>query len=223
MEHTDPGTDDFYRRYAERLASHPESSRSAMLPVVEAALPRGSRVLDVGAGAGRDVAGMLAAGLDAYGVEPSAEMRARALAQFPALADRLHRLRDGALPDLGRPFGDILPEGFDGVVCSAVLMHVGEDALPGALSALAATLRRSADGRHAAPGTVMLLSLPEQLDGSLAEGRDLDGRRFANHAPARVGTLLATRGFSLAAHAVSDAVLGATGTRWHTLTLRASV
>ncbi|WP_431258670.1 class I SAM-dependent methyltransferase [Roseateles chitinivorans] len=225
MERTDPDTDDFYRRYAERLASQPESPRSAMLPVVEAALPRGSRVLDVGAGAGRDVAGMLAAGLDAYGVEPSAEMRARALAQFPALADRLHRLhrlREGALPDLGRPFADAVPEGFDGVVCSAVLMHVGEDALPDALSALAATLRRSADGRHAAPGTVMLLSLPEQLDGSLAEGRDVDGRRFANHAPARVATLLATMGFSLAAHTVSDAVLSASGTRWHTLTLRAS-
>lgn len=215
----DPRTDDFYRRYAGRLASQPESRRSAMLPVVEAALPRGSRVLDVGAGAGRDVAGMLAAGLDAYGVEPSAAMRERALVQFPELAGRL---RDGALPDLGRPFGDVAPDGFDGVVCSAVLMHVGADDLPGALSALAATLRRSADGQQAAEGVVMLLALPEQRDGTLAEGRDVDGRSFANHAPACVAALLATIGFSLAAHTVSDAVLNATGTRWHTLTLRAA-
>jgi hypothetical protein len=85
----------------------------------------------------------------------------------------------------------------------------------------AGMLRRSADGRHAAPDTVMLLSLPEQLDGSLAEGRDIGGRRFVNHAPERVATLLAPMGLSLAAHAVSDAVLSATGTRWHLLTLRA--
>jgi SAM-dependent methyltransferase len=219
MDAMDPRTDDFYRRYAERLATQPESTRSAMLPVVEAALPRGSRVLDVGAGAGRDVAGMLAAGLDAYGVEPSSEMRERALVQFPELAGRL---RDGALPGLGQPFADVTPEGFDGVVCSAVLMHVGEDDLPGALAALAATLRRSADGQRAAKGTVMLLALPEQLDGTLAEGRDVDGRRFANHAPERVAALLAPLGFSLAAHTVSDAVLSATGTRWHTLTLLAA-
>lgn len=212
-------TDDFYRRYAGRLASQPESPRSAMLPMIEAALPRGSRVLDVGAGAGRDVAGMLAAGLDAYGVEPSAEMRDRALVQFPELAGRL---RDGTLPDLGRPFVDVAPDGFDGVVCSAVLMHVGEEALPDALSALAATLRRSGDGGRAAPGTVMLLSLPEQLDGSLAEGRDVEGRRFANHAPERVAALLAPTGLSLAAHTASDAVLSTTGTRWHTLTLCAA-
>lgn len=224
MERMDPRTDDFYRRYAGRLASQPESPRSSMLPVIESALPRGSRVLDVGAGAGRDVAGMLAAGLEAYGVEPSEEMRGRALAQFPELAGRL---REGTLPDLGRPFADVAPDGFDGVVCSAVLMHVGEDDLPGALTALAATLRCSDDGRHPeraarlAHGTVMLLSLPEQLDGSLVEGRDVDGRRFANHAPERVSALLAPMGFSLAAHAVSDAVLRATGTRWHTLTLRA--
>ena len=217
MDATDPRTDDFYRRYAKRLAAQPESPRSAMLPVVEGTLPRGSRVLDVGAGAGRDVAGMLAAGLDAYGVEPSAEMRGRALTQFPELADRL---RDGTLPGLGRPFADVAPDGFDGVVCSAVLMHVGEDDLPRALSALAATLRRSADGRRAAPGTVMLLSLPEQIDGSLAEGRDVDGRRFANHTPERVAGLLATTGCSLAAHTVSDAVLNATGTRWHMVTLQ---
>ncbi|RZI58058.1 MAG: class I SAM-dependent methyltransferase [Rubrivivax sp.] len=218
MRLMDPRTDDFYRRYAEHLALQPESPRSAMLPVVEAAMAPGSRVLDVGAGAGRDVAGMLAAGLDAYGVEPSAAMRARALAQFPDLHGRLC---EGALPDLGRPFADVAPDGFDGVVCSAVLMHVGEDTLPGALAALAGMLRRSTDDRHAAPDTVMLLSLPEQLDGSLAEGRDIGGRRFVNHAPERVATLLAPMGLSLAAHAVSDAVLSTTGTRWHLLTLRA--
>ncbi|WP_067269105.1 bifunctional 2-polyprenyl-6-hydroxyphenol methylase/3-demethylubiquinol 3-O-methyltransferase UbiG [Mitsuaria sp. 7] len=217
MDAKDPRTDDFYRRYADRLVTQPESTRSAMLPVVEAALPRGSRVLDVGAGAGRDVAGMLAAGLDAYGVEPSEEMRARALVQFPALAGRL---RDGALPGLGQPFADVAPEGFDGVVCSAVLMHVGEDDLQASLAALASTLRRSDDGRRAADGTVMLLALPEQLDGTLVEGRDVDGRRFTNHAPKRVEELLAPLGFSVVAQSVSDAVLSATGTRWHTLTLR---
>ena len=210
-------TDDFYRRYAEHLATRPESARSAMLPVAEDALPPGSRVLDVGAGAGRDVAGLLAAGLDAYGVEPSAAMRARALAQFPTLHGRL---REGALPDLGRPFADLVPSGFDGVVCSAVLMHVSGSDLPRALSALIGVLRRAADGNRPAAGTVLLMSLPELHADALSEGRDLEGRRFTNHAPSRVAALLAPSGLALAGHQISDAVLAATGTRWHTLTWR---
>lgn len=211
-------TDDFYRRYAEHLAAQPESARSAMLPIAETALPAGSRVLDVGAGAGRDVAGLLAAGLDAYGVEPNAAMRARAFTQFPALHGRL---REGALPDLGHPFADVVPDGFDGVVCSAVLMHVGEAALPRALAALVGALRRAADGNGPASGTALLLSLPELHADALSEGRDLDGRSFTNHSLARVATLLAPLGMALVGHQISDAVLAATGTRWHTLSWRA--
>lgn len=214
----DQPTDAFYRRYAERLATQPESPRSAMLPFLLRALPAGSRVLDVGAGAGRDVAALLAEGREAYGIEPSADMRARAAAQFPELDGRL---RDGALPALGRPFDDVVPQGFDGVVCSAVLMHVSAEGLPATLAALAAVLRRAPDDRGPAVGTVLLLAVPEQVDGSLVEGRDIDGRRFENHAPSRVAELLAPTGLALAEHAISDAVLVSVGTRWHTLVFRA--
>jgi 2-polyprenyl-3-methyl-5-hydroxy-6-metoxy-1,4-benzoquinol methylase len=39
-----------------------------MLPHIERTLPPGASVLDVGAGSGRDVEAMIAAGFDAYGV-----------------------------------------------------------------------------------------------------------------------------------------------------------
>ena len=200
----------FYDRYAADLSDALENRRSAMLPVVERTVPRASRVLDVGAGSGRDTAGMLAFGLEAYGIEPNAAMRAKACERFPALQGRL---REGLLPDLGHPFADLCPEGFDAVVCSAVLMHVDAVQLPQALAALASQLRPGA-------GTAMLLSLPEMNAAMLIADRDGDGRRFHNHAPAEAEQHLAPLGFALQHAFVNDTVRISAGTRWHLLTFR---
>lgn len=200
----------FYDRYAAEVSDATENRRSAMLPFIERAVPPGSRVLDVGAGSGRDTAAMLALGLQAWGIEPSAALRAKATERFPALQGRL---RDGLLPDLGRPFADVCPDGFDAAVCSAVLMHVGTAQLPQALGALAAQLRAGA-------GTALLLSLPEMNARMLTADRDSDGRRFHNHAPADVAQHLAPLGFTLEDSSVNDAVRVSAGTRWHLLVFR---
>jgi len=200
----------FYDRYAAELSDATENRRSAMLPFIERAVPRGARVLDVGSGSGRDTAAMLDLGLNAWGIEPNDAMRAKAVERFPALQGRL---RDGLLPGLGRPFADVCPEGFDAVVCSAVLMHVGAAQLPLALSALASQLRPGA-------GTALLVSLPEMNTAMLTADRDGDGRRFHNHAPADVTQHLAALGFALEDSSVNDAVRVSAGTRWHLLTFR---
>jgi SAM-dependent methyltransferase len=265
----DRATDQFYRAYAERLQAQQESPRSAMMALAERFFRPGDVVLDVGAGSGRDTAALRALGVAAVGVEPNDAMRARAIAAHP---DLLHHLRPGGLPDLGQPFADRYPDGFDGVVCSAVLMHIEPTALAQALHALAFVLRpstsrrvpgaskrsaladrstlqdRSAQRRTSAlpetsasretaaswdtsaslcaPATQiasaaapqhLLLSLPEMAPDRLIDHRDPDDRLFFNHAPQHVIELLQPHGLTLCVHEISDAVLAATGTRWHSL------
>ena len=110
----------------------PKSAKVRSFPLVErynavpspvssffsVAFPKGSRVLDVGAGSGRDLNALLLAGYDACGVEPSQALRDAALLAFPALAGRVSA---GLLPHLENPAG----APFDGVLCSAVLMRIG--------------------------------------------------------------------------------------------------
>src|SRR5215468_6691766 len=130
----DDATSGFYDRHATDIAAGCEASRSAMSAFFAEALPAGGRVLDVGAGSGRDVAELLRQGFDAYGLEPNATLRELAARRHPGIEARLEA---AALPHLGVPFGGA----FDGVVCSAVLMHLREDELASAVGALRDLLR----------------------------------------------------------------------------------
>jgi SAM-dependent methyltransferase len=191
-----PGTTAFYDDWA---ANGQEAARSAVSRRFESAFAPGARVLDVGCGKGRDVVALLDMGFDAFGVEPNDAMRAAALARDPRMPGRLAA---AALPDIGRPFGG----GFDGVVCCAVLMHVAPDDLAAAFAAMAGLLRR---------GGRLLLALPEMRAGLLVDGRDPDGRQFANHAPERVQRLLTELAFE--ALSCDDIAPSSTDTRWRVL------
>ena len=190
------GTTAFYDEWA---VVGQESAHSAISRRFEAAFAPGARVLDVGCGMGRDLAVLLEMGFDAWGVEPHDAMRARAIERHPRLAGRIGT---SALPELGQPFGG----GFDGAVCSAVLMHVSADALPASLAALAAVLR---------PRATLLMALPEMQSELLVDGHDPDGRQFANHAPARVQELLGDHGFAM--RSAEELVVPVAHTRWRVL------
>jgi SAM-dependent methyltransferase len=140
-----------YAEHAREYAKRYESTPSPFASRLASSFVAGGRLLDVGFGSGRDLAALLAAGYEAFGVEPVEALRAEALAAHPELAGRIDA---GALPLLGRPFGGE----FDGVLCSAVLMHLPDEALFDAAYALRAVLR--VHGR-------LLLSVP-------SEPRDVD-------------------------------------------------
>ena len=93
------------------------------------------RVLDAGCGGGRDLALLLDLGFDGFGTDPSAGMREAAARAYPQLAGRIH--------DFGLPLPEPAALGglFDGIVCSAVLMHVPAEELSAALASLRRALR----------------------------------------------------------------------------------
>jgi SAM-dependent methyltransferase len=80
-----------------------------------------ARILDIGAGTGRDAAGFAAMGHRVTAVEPTAELRLRAMVLHPS-ADI--EWLDDSLPDLERLYdrGDR----FDVVMLTAVWMHLDE-------------------------------------------------------------------------------------------------
>ena len=196
----DPQTLDFYERNAAQLAVRYESVGSPVAAQFAVAFAAGARVLDVGAGTGRDLAALLAAGHDAYGVEPSPALRAAALAAHPEVDGRL---AGGSLPGLGQPFGG----GFDGILCCAVLMHLPDAELFDAVLALRALLK---------PHGRLLLSLPSARGDVGPDERDANGRLFKRYDPDEIQLLLERLGLQQIGRWESADALQRAGTRWST-------
>ena len=204
----DQRTLSYYDLHASDVAARYDAIASPLARQMASAFPVGCRVLDIGSGSGRDVAHLLGMGVDAFGVEPVQAMREQAIRRYPQLAVRL---ADGALPALGQPFGGQ----FDGVLCSAVLMHVPEATLFDSALAIKAVLR--ANGR-------LLISLPDERPGLDAEGRDTHGRLFGVTTPAALQLLFERLGFQVLDRLKQSDGLGRHDIRWTTLlmTLRDS-
>lgn len=196
----DRATADFYDHFAAEKAATYSKTRSATAAHFMTSFAPGSRVLDVGSGSARDLSVLCELGFDAFGVEPHAAMRAAAERLHPALASRM---REGALPSLGLPFGGR----FDAVVCSAVLMHVSPNDIEPSLRALFAVLL---------PRGRLLVSLPALREELVQGDRDDEGRQYWNHQPEMFEALLARLGARALGRWDNDAVLATTGTWWHT-------
>jgi len=196
----DEHTGNYYAQSAGEIAQRYDSVQSEMLALLNRAFARGMRVLDVGAGSGRDVALLLDMGCDAYGVEPCAELREAAERQYPELAGRLAA---NALPQLGQPFGGQ----FDGVLCSAVLMHLEKAQMLDTALAFRNTLKENGK---------LLLSVPLERPGLDAQHRDAHGRLFTPLPPDYLQLLFERVGFTLLERWVSDDSLGRAGHSWCT-------
>jgi SAM-dependent methyltransferase len=197
----DEPTAHYYETHAAEIAARYESVASPVARYFAVAFAVGSRVLDIGAGSGRDLAELLSLGFDGFGIEPADALRTAAVAFHPELESRL---RAGALPHVGTPFGGQ----FDGILCSAVLMHVPESDLVDAAFALRQLLR---------PHGRLLLSIPLCRADVGPEERDADGRLFKAYASERLQLLFERLGFQQIGRWDTEDAHARPGTMWSTL------
>ncbi len=163
------------------------------------------RILDVGCGAGRDLCLLLEKGHDAIGADVSRGMLATAAETCrQAGYNPDNRLIEESLPDLAT----IPDASFDGILCSAVLMHLPEERLFDSLYGMRRVLR---------PGGRLLLSIPEaRPDIDPHTRRDRDGRYFGDLPPSKLKLLLERGGFTLLWERINADALGRPGYAWST-------
>lgn len=159
-----------------------------------------ARVLDIGAGTGRDAAALAARGCRVVAVEPTPEMRAHGL--------RLHGAAgvewiDDGLPDLDtiRARG----ETYDLVLLSAVWMHLD----PG-------------QREHAMPVVAGLVRPGGLLELSLRHGPVPAGRRMFEVSAEETVTLAARHGLSVIRHLARRSLTRAADVHWDVLAFRSS-
>ena len=158
-----------YAAHASEIAQRHAKGRREQAGIAQyftRAFDRDDRILDIGAGAGGDLALLVSEGYQAYGMEPVAEMRDEAVRAHPELNGRL---LEGSLPD-GLP--DLAGVGgpFDAAICAAVLQHLPRAALFDAVFSLRSLLR---------PGGRVLASVPTRRTDLDEQGRDPFGRYFS--------------------------------------------
>ena len=198
----DPQTLEYYNRNAAATAKRYRSVNPGIWEQqFRDSFPAGGRLLDVGCGSGRDLSLLLSMGYDAHGTEPSEGFRAEAVRTFPQLVGRLLPF---ALPlpedaDLGAPY--------DGIICSAVLMHVPEAELFDAAYSLKRVLQEK--GR-------LWLSVSGFRPGLDATGRDEAGRLFRQLHPDYLVLLFERLGFRLLRRLDEADRLGRPEIQWHT-------
>ena len=188
----------YYNTHATELAARYEQVSSIAVARFESTFTKGSKLLDIGCGAGRDLALLARMGFDVYGVDPSAEFIQLAQQTHPDLEGRLS---NGGLPELGIPFGG----NFDGVLCYGVLMHLNQEALVRSVKSLRACLKI---------GGRVIIAIPAKKPGINTQNRDEEGRLFQLHRGKDLQSLFASNGFELIEQWSNQHSIDETGIEW---------
>lgn len=177
----DDRTRNYYETEARAVAEREWSIPPPLQRLFPISFPAGSRVLDLGSGAGSNLAELVREGYDAYGVEPSQALREITLLRAPSSAGKLFA---GALPS-EIPRVEQLGGPVQGVVCSAVLQHLPRAELFEAVFSIRALLEDR--GR-------VLISVPQER-ADVRDSRDTYGRFFNGVTPDEFELLFERAGF----------------------------
>ncbi|KAA2236714.1 class I SAM-dependent methyltransferase [Salinarimonas soli] len=160
---------------------------------------RPSRVLDIGAGTGRDAAALALRGHAVTAVEPTQELREHGQSLHAAAGIRWV---DDGLPDLAEVEAD--RGGFDLILLTAVWMHLDEPERARGMRRVAELL---------APGGLVVLSL--------RHGPVPAGRRMFDVSGDETQALAARNGLAAVGRVERDDALGRDDVRWTFLALKA--
>jgi len=194
----DEETVNYYSKNAQTVAERYESVVSSLSTSFGEAFKPQSRLLDIGCGSGRDLALLTSLGYVGFGVDATPE--------FVTLSQSLHpelkgKVLHAALPNFEPPFGG----GFDGILCSAVLMHIAESELvPAAL-----TIKRCLKNHGR-----LLYSVPSKRLDVVTENRDANGRLFVPDQSDRLQKIFEQLGFSLISKWDNADSLGRDSVEW---------
>ena len=175
----DSQTVNYYRENAAQIAKRYDEIVSSLSQHFENTFSPHSKLLDIGCGSGRDLSILHTLGHDCYGIDPTPEFVTLAQQAHPEL---LGRIAYGCLPALSPPF---LGE-FDGVLCSAVLMHITVEDLQSSANAIKNCLKI---------GGRLLYSVPTKRLDVVAEDRDANGRLFIPNQSQRLLAIFENIGF----------------------------
>jgi len=216
IEKMDDKTQKYYSTHVQEAAELYNSAKSGGVSrYFKDAFTFGSTVLDIGAGSGRDMA-MLAgppkppggglkivqeAGFEVYGIDASPEMVSNAVSNYPQLKDRLIC---ASIPSDELFFN----MKFDGILCSAVLMHISDDLLFDTAYCIRNNLKEN--GR-------LLVSIPVERNDLDSEGRTKDGRLFIIRTADYYTLLFERLGFKRIGYYEEVDSLGRSGIKWGVL------
>ncbi len=197
----------YYDSHAEEVTRRYEAAAPGVSSLFPFVFERGERILEVGAGSGRDAARLLELGVDVESVEPSVELRRHAVTAHPELRGKLF---EGFLPG-GLPSEIQLK--YDGILLSAVIMHIPEGELFDTVFELRERLTK---------GGKLLISMPiERGDVRPGTQRDDSGRLMIIRSVGQVRLLFERLGFELQNEWKSADSAGR-GFLWVTLFFRSS-
>ncbi len=170
------------------------------------------RILDIGCGSGRDLRVLHDMGFSADGVDACPELAEIATASLNCGDARVFV---DSLPELA----EIADDSYDGVLCSAVLMHLPKEELFDAVFAVRRILKEH--GR-------LLLSIPQPVPSTQnsspkthhcppTPNRDSRGRLFSGILPEELKLMLERLGFRLLNRWISDDSLNRAHRKWATM------
>lgn len=204
----DEQTIDYYNREADRVVVRYDGVRGGLSSLFPFTFSKGERVVDIGCGSGRDLRELLRLGVDAYGVEPSEGLRSATTGRHPELAERIF---PGALPG-AVPLADGAK--YDGVVLSAVIMHIPDADLFGAAFSIRECIVDN--------GKLLVSFSTHRGDVSADEVRDSSGRLMIVRSPARIRLLFERLGFTVTSEWHTADAAGRSDVEWTSMLFRYS-
>ena len=194
----DQQTVNYYSENAQAVAARYESVVSNLSESFQFSFKANSKLLDIGCGSGRDLAFLVSLGHDCFGLDATPE--------FVELSQNVHpelkgKIVQSALPTFEPPFGGQ----FDGILCSAVLMHIPEDQLVPAALSVKRCLKK---------GGRLLYSVPCKRLDVVTENRDANGRLFIPDQSDRLQTIFEQLEFCLISKWVNADSLGRDSVEW---------